>query len=187
MPSTDAWKVKAVPVNADGVTSATRLPRPFRSRAELVVPDDSIVTVDVLKEESDDIVIVVCGKWLAVVATVQKYEIAFTYLRTTPIKPAMIAQLLKEIGIDVGLAVGGFFGSLITIGRHKDWKTASVAVLSGMGSATYLTPLVIDFLPNPTSSQYAVAFVLGFLGLRGVELITDRIFPPEKQDDQPNQ
>ena len=124
---------------------------------------------------------------LAVVATLQKYEIASSYLRTTPIKPAMIAQLLKEIGIDIGLAVGGFFGSLITIGRHKDWKTASVAVLSGMGSATYLTPLVIDFLPNPTSSQYAVAFVLGFLGLRGVELITDRIFPPEKQDDQPNQ
>jgi hypothetical protein len=52
-----------------------------------------------------------------------------------------------------------------------------------MGSATYLTPLVIDFLPNPTSSQYAVAFVLGFLGLRGVELITDRLFP-EQQDDE---
>ena len=94
----------------------------------------------------------------------------------------MIAQLLKEIGIDVGLAVGGFFGSMITIGRHRDWKTASAAILSGMGSATYLTPLVIELLPAPTSSQYAIAFVLGFLGLRGVELITDRVFPEKKDE-----
>ena len=96
----------------------------------------------------------------------------------------MIADLLKEIGIDVGLAVSGFFGSLLTIGRHKDWKTATAAVLSGMGSATYLTPLVIDLLPSATSSQYAVAFVLGFLGLRGVELITDKLFPEQEDDER---
>jgi len=53
----EAWKVNEVPVSADGVTSATRLPRPLRSRAELVVPLDSIVTVDVLKAFNADIVI----------------------------------------------------------------------------------------------------------------------------------
>ena len=56
-PSTDAWKVKDVPVSVDGVTNATRLPRPFRSRAELVVPLDSIVTVDVLNAEKEDMML----------------------------------------------------------------------------------------------------------------------------------
>lgn len=104
------------------------------------------------------------------------------YLWAPPNNQAMLADVLKEIGIDVGLAVSGFFGSLLTIGRHRDWKTATAAVLSGMGSATYLTPLVIELLPSSSSSQYAVAFVLGFLGLRGVELITEKLFP-EKDDD----
>ena len=56
-PSTDAWKVKDVPVSVDGVTNATKLPRPFRSRAELVVPLDSIVTVDVLNAEKEDMML----------------------------------------------------------------------------------------------------------------------------------
>lgn len=98
-----------------------------------------------------------------------------------------MTDFLKDVGIDIGLAISGFFGSLLTVGRHRDWKTATIAILSGMGSATYLTPLVIDLMPSATSSQYAVAFVLGFLGLRGVELITDKLFP-EKDDtnDTPN-
>ena len=94
----------------------------------------------------------------------------------------MIADLLKSVGIDAGLAISGFFGSLVTVGRHKDWKTAVLAVLSGMGSATYLTPLVIGLLPSATDSQYAVAFIMGFLGLRGVELITEKFFPVESDD-----
>jgi len=53
----EAWNVNEVPVSADGVTRATRLPRPLRSRAELVVPLDSIVTVDVLKALNADIVV----------------------------------------------------------------------------------------------------------------------------------
>jgi hypothetical protein len=104
------------------------------------------------------------------------------YLWAPPNNQAMLADVLKEIGIDVGLAVSGFFGSLLTIGRHRDWKTATAAVLSGMGSATYLTPLVIDLLPSSSSSQYAVALVLGFLGLRGVELITEKLFPDNDDD-----
>jgi len=53
----EAWNVNEVPVSADGVTRATRLPRPLRSRAELVVPLESIVTVDVLKALNADIVV----------------------------------------------------------------------------------------------------------------------------------
>jgi len=53
----EAWNVNEVPVSADGVTRATRFPRPLRFRAELVVPLDSIVTVDVLKALNADIVV----------------------------------------------------------------------------------------------------------------------------------
>ena len=56
-PSVEAWNVNEVPVSADGVTRATRFPRPLRFRAELVVPLDSIVTVDVLNAEKEDMVL----------------------------------------------------------------------------------------------------------------------------------
>lgn len=98
----------------------------------------------------------------------------------------MLGEYLEHIGINVGLAISGFFGSLLTVGKHKSWRNALIAVLSGMGSANYLTPLVLQFLPNAESSQYAAAFVLGFLGLRGVELLTDRLFPEDAEDQQPS-
>jgi hypothetical protein len=94
----------------------------------------------------------------------------------------MFGEYLEHIGINVGLAVSGFFGSLLTVGKHKSWRTAFIAVLSGMGSANYLTPVVLQFLPNAENSQYAAAFILGFLGLRGVELLTARLFPDEEDD-----
>ena len=95
----------------------------------------------------------------------------------------MFGDYLEHIGINVGLAVSGFFGSLLTVGKHKSWQAALVAVLSGMGSANYLTPVVLQFLPNAESSEHAAAFVLGFLGLRGVELLTARLFPQKEEDD----
>jgi hypothetical protein len=93
---------------------------------------------------------------------------------------------LQELGINIGLLISGFFGSLLTLGRHRNWRTAVVAVLSGMGSSNYLTPIVIDLSPVMEHSQYAVAFVLGFLGLRGVELITDKLFPDQEDGDTRN-
>ena len=45
---------------------------------------------------------------------------------------------------------------------------------------------MIDLSPVMEHSQYAVAFVLGFLGIRGVELITDKLFPDQEDGDTRN-
>lgn len=85
---------------------------------------------------------------------------------------------LQELGINVGLVVAGFAGSLITVrgDGHKDWPTTITSLLAGTLSANYLTPIAVDALKIASSNtQYACAFILGFLGLHGVELIMKKL------------
>lgn len=84
---------------------------------------------------------------------------------------------LRELGINIGLLVAGFAGSLLTVKRdgHKDWFTTVTSLLAGTLSANYLTPIVVDaFKMQNTNTQYATAFILGFLGLHGVEFVIDK-------------
>ena len=87
---------------------------------------------------------------------------------------------LRELGINIGLIVAGFAGSLMTVKKdgHKDWFTTITSLMAGTLSANYLTPVVIDLLSiGNSNTQYAAAFVLGFLGLHGVEYVINRIWP----------
>lgn len=87
-------------------------------------------------------------------------------------------DILREFGINIGLTIAGFAGSLITVrgDGHKDWPTTITSLLAGTLSANYLTPMVVDVLKlSSTSNQYGCAFLLGFLGLHGVELIMVKI------------
>ena len=86
-------------------------------------------------------------------------------------------ETLRELGINIGLLVAGFAGSLLTVKRdsHKDWFTTVTSLLAGTLSANYLTPLVVDaFKMQNSNTQYAAAFIMGFLGLHGVEYVIDR-------------
>lgn len=70
---------------------------------------------------------------------------------------------------DYALAIAGFFGALISLGRQalNNWKTTIVSLVTGMSSAHYLTPVLVD----DTRYQNATAFILGFIGLKGVERV----------------
>ena len=84
---------------------------------------------------------------------------------------------LRELGINIGLLVAGFAGSLLTVKRdgHKDWFTTATSLLAGTLSANYLTPIIVDaFNMQNSNTQYAAAFIMGFLGLHGVEFVIDR-------------
>jgi len=83
---------------------------------------------------------------------------------------------LSEIGINIGLMVGGFFGSLITIKKNRDLKEQLLSVVTGTMSANYLSPLIIDWFELTGSSQYGTAFIVGFGGLKMVEAIYDKFF-----------
>lgn len=84
---------------------------------------------------------------------------------------------LRDLGINIGLLVAGFAGSLATVKKdgHKDWWTTATSLAVGTLSANYLTPLLVDFFAIKNSNtQYAAAFILGFLGLHGVEFVIDK-------------
>lgn len=86
---------------------------------------------------------------------------------------------LEELGINLSLSLAGFFGSLLVIGKNgiHDFKTMFISMLGGVASANYLTPVVCDMLHiEKINYQFSVAFILGFMGLKGIEKIVLRLF-----------
>lgn len=83
---------------------------------------------------------------------------------------------LSEIGINIGLMIGGFFGSLITIKKKRSIKEQLLSIITGTMSANYLTPVLIEWFNLEGSSQYGTAFIVGFGGLKLVEALYDKFF-----------
>lgn len=84
---------------------------------------------------------------------------------------------LEELGINLGLSVAGFFGSIFFIEKGKDLRETLVAMCGGVASANYLTPVVSDWFGiDKLNHQFSVAFILGFMGLKGVERIAHKLF-----------
>lgn len=83
---------------------------------------------------------------------------------------------IENFGIDIGLMFAGFFGSLLLVSREKkDLKTSSLGVVAGVLSANYLTPLVLSIVNINENSKFGIAFLLGFLGLKGVEYVVSKL------------
>lgn len=87
-------------------------------------------------------------------------------------------DLLHDIGINLGFTVAGLFGSLLLLGKNAvvNFKTTIFSMVSGVASANYLTPIIIDITRTDEKYQLSVAFILGFLGLKGVEYIGNKFF-----------
>ena len=89
-----------------------------------------------------------------------------------------IKQMMMELGINVGMSVGGFFGSLLLVGKQKgaSIRTQLFSILAGTLSANYITPLAVNFLGvELESAKFAMAFIVGFSGLRLVETLSERL------------
>ena len=94
-----------------------------------------------------------------------------------------LKQMMMELGINVGMSVGGFFGSLLLVGKQKgaSIRTQMFSILAGTLSANY--PLAVNFLGvELESAKFAMAFIVGFSGLRLVETISERLH--KKVDDE---
>lgn len=91
-----------------------------------------------------------------------------------------IEAFLVRYGIDIGFLISGFFGALLLVSKNSAQKisTTIASILAGTACANYLTPVVMNTLPDgvQTNGKYAVAFVMGFMGLKGLELIIDKFF-----------
>jgi hypothetical protein len=102
-------------------------------------------------------------------------------------------QLLQEVGFNIGISVAGFFGSLILIGKKQksNLKTTFFAIVTGVASANYITPIIIDMTRLSDKYEMSVAFILGFLGVKGVEFISDYLIQKAENNgadksDKPN-
>jgi len=87
---------------------------------------------------------------------------------------------LKQYGIDVGLLISGLFGAILLTSKGSAMNlTRTVSsLIGGAASANYLTPMVVNItnLDN-THYHYSIAFILGFLGLKGIEYFSRKIIP----------
>lgn len=86
---------------------------------------------------------------------------------------------LDEIGINIMQSIAGLFGSLLLLGKGsaKNIKQTFFAIITGVASANYITPVVCSALSiSDTNYQNGVAFILGFLGLKGVEAVAKKFF-----------
>lgn len=87
---------------------------------------------------------------------------------------------LKDFGIDVGLLISGLFGAILLTSKDTAMNlTRTVSsVIGGAASANYITPIVVNLAKLDNAHyHYGIAFLLGFLGLRGIEYFSKKILP----------
>jgi hypothetical protein len=82
-----------------------------------------------------------------------------------------------QIVFNTQQVVAGFVGAIIMVLKQKERRslwTNVASVVAGTASATYLTP-VVGKMFNQSDPNYLLgfAFLLGVLGLRGIEMIAD--------------
>ncbi len=83
----------------------------------------------------------------------------------------------SNFGIDLGLISAGFFGALILALTTKNQTPgkAITSITAGSLCANYLTPIVLQFMPIgiQENGKFGAAFIMGFIGLKTLELIYD--------------
>ena len=87
---------------------------------------------------------------------------------------------LKQYGLDVGLLVSGLFGAILLTSKGSAMnlgRTVS-SLVGGAASANYITPVIVSVAKlDNMHFNYSVAFILGFLGLKGVEYFSSKVLP----------
>ena len=89
-----------------------------------------------------------------------------------------IIDLLKGIGIEVPVFIAGSSGAIVFLTKTTKMTKIQqfLTVLAGGLSANYLTPLVGDWLSLDLKVLYGLAFLLGYSGMKSVELILSVFF-----------
>lgn len=88
---------------------------------------------------------------------------------------------MNKLSVELGTLIAGLFGSLLGVGKtsSKNLRDNLLAICGGVSSAYFLTPILIKIfgiLDEDYRIQYGIAFLLGMMGLRGVEIIINSIF-----------
>jgi hypothetical protein len=85
---------------------------------------------------------------------------------------------LQQLGIDIGLLISGLFGAILLTSKGSAMNLGRTfsSLVGGAASANYITPVIISItkLEN-IHFQYSIAFILGYLGLKGVDFFSSKI------------
>lgn len=97
-------------------------------------------------------------------------------------------EFLESLGIKVPLLLSGFAGGLATLDRKEKitWFAKFISLVSGAFSANYLTPVVGDWISLSHSSMYGLSFLIGYGGLKFIEIIYLELTRKIKRDDKNN-
>ena len=100
----------------------------------------------------------------------------------------MDSNHLKEYGIDIGLLVSGLFGAILLTskGSAMNLPRTISSLVGGAASANYITPIVVNIAKlDNTHYHYGIAFLLGFLGLKGIEYFSKKLIPEVLDEQSP--
>lgn len=96
-----------------------------------------------------------------------------------------VTSQLISYGIEIGFLISGFFGALMMVSKNASQKigTTVASLLAGTACANYLTPVIMNFVPEKIHGQgkYAVAFMMGFMGLKGLEMVIEKYLKSNAQ------
>lgn len=90
----------------------------------------------------------------------------------------IIFEFLESIGIHVALLIAGLAGGLVSINRNKKTSVLSkvLIIISGGLIATYITPVFFMlFSFSDERAKYGVAFIIGYMGLKSIEIVINKI------------
>jgi hypothetical protein len=84
---------------------------------------------------------------------------------------------MKDIGITISFLISGLFGAILMASKNTETSIRStiLSIFGGMAAANYLTPVMIELLNlKEAKLQNGLAFIVGFLGLKLVEVLSNK-------------
>lgn len=95
-------------------------------------------------------------------------------------------KFLSDFGLEITLLIAGLFGSLIQVSRKQnpDIYKSLTSIISGTLSANYFTPLICDSFHIVGKSQFTIAFMIGLIGLKGVERLFEKYISSKWKSDK---
>jgi len=97
-----------------------------------------------------------------------------------------IISFLETLGIKTILfiaGVGGGLANLMNESKLTYWQKF-ITVLVGGFSANYLTPIVGGVMNLKDDTLYGIAFLVGFGGLKSIEILFNRFINTKKEENE---
>ena len=98
---------------------------------------------------------------------------------------------MKDIGITISFLISGLFGAILMASKNTQTsiKSTILSIFGGMAAANYLTPIMIELLHlKEAKLQNGLAFIVGFLGLKLVEILSNKFLnqvAPQPEEKKP--